>query len=94
MRKATVAAAPGAAREFAARVTEYVNERHGLSVSYGAEINGDANIYWYADYESLGADEQALGSIMGDTEYWDKVVPESEGLFVPGSVHDTMVVVI
>ncbi len=91
-RRATVAGSPGA-REFAARVTEYVNQRHGLKVSWGAAINGAQDLYWYADYPSLGAYEEALGKIMTDEEYWEKVLPEADGLFVPGSVHDTMVVV-
>lgn len=80
------------ATEWAKHAGKYVDGKFGFThVEVGAEVYGDAGrIYWIAKQDSL--ESLARGSLesLVDPGYQGELM-KGVGLFVPGSVHDKVV---
>ena len=69
------------ALEFAATISEYVEEQFDTTVTWGLQIGGTVGaIHWYSDYGSLGELEEILGRTMTDAGYM-KLIAEAQDLF-------------
>lgn len=81
------------ALDWAKKAAEFVNGRFGLNqVEVGIEAYGQAGrVFWIAREESLESLAQGTLESMGDEAYL-AMEAQTAGLFVPGSVHDTVVV--
>ena len=91
-RTATVkhAAEIPAATQFAADVTTYLNKRHDLDMKFGIELFGAPKIHWYYDFESLDESAKLNGILLKDRDY-EKMLKDSEELWIDESLHDTIV---
>jgi hypothetical protein len=81
------------ALEWAKKAAQYVNGKFGLSeVEVGIEAYGHAGrVYWIGRQKSLEALAQGALESMGDEAYL-QMEAQTAGLFVPGSLHDTVIV--
>ena len=81
------------ALEWAKKAAEYVNGKFGLTdVEVGVEAYGNAGrVYWIGRQQSLESLAQGALQSMGDEAYL-QFEAQTAGLFVPGSVHDTVIV--
>lgn len=79
-------------REFAAKVTDHVNDNYDITLSWGMTLFGDGAVVWTVDYPSLAVYEQTLMKLQGDQAYW-KMIADARGLFLEGSVEDTLVAI-
>lgn len=81
------------ALEWAKKAAQYVNGKYGLTqVEVGVEAYGRAGrVHWIGREESLQS--LAIGSLesMADETYLQMELQAAD-LFVPGSVHDTVIV--
>src|SRR5579863_9158423 len=71
----------------------YVESKFGLpKVSVWIDAFGDINtVRWTIDYADLAAIDKANAQLMADGDYWTMVERANEkGLFIDGSVHDTV----
>ena len=78
------------ARDFAARITNHVNETLGMTMEWGVQVFDEGRIVWTAEYPTLAAYEQDLEKLTADATYW-KLSQEAKGMFVDGSLKDTLV---
>lgn len=79
------------AAQWAKEVAEYISENFGVTVTAYSEIFGDnGTLHWYADYESLAQLEQVNMKLNADQQYLN-MLEKSVGMFIEGSVHDTLV---
>jgi hypothetical protein len=83
----------GKAIEWAKKAAQYVNGRFGLTqVEVGIEAYGNVGrVYWIGREESLETLARGALQSMADEAYL-QMEAQTAGLFVPGSVHDTVVV--
>ena len=79
------------AMEFAAKVTQLVNERYpDAGVRWGMEVGGTAGtIHWFMDLPDLLTVEQMFTGLLSDPEYLS-LVDSSGAAFLPGA-KDSMV---
>jgi hypothetical protein len=91
-RTATVkhAAEVPAAVQFATAVTAYLNKRHDLNMKFGVELFGAPKIHWYYDVESLDDSAKLDATLLKDRDY-EKMLKDSEDLWIDESMHDTIV---
>ena len=91
-RTATVkhAAEIPAAAKFAADVTSYLNKRHDLNMKFGVELFGAPKIHWYYDLQSLDDSAKLNEVLLKDPDY-EKMLRDSEELWIDESLHDTIV---
>ena len=80
------------AMTFAGKVTQLVNDRFPqVGLRWGMQVGGTAGVvHWTMDLDDLAAVQELFSTLMADGEYLS-LVDSSGGVFVPGSVHDTMV---
>ena len=78
--------------EFAKKIGHYVDGKFGFSkVKVGVEVYGNVGrIYWIGEQESLETVARGALQSLTDPGYL-KVVAEGTGLFVAGSIHDTVI---
>lgn len=75
---------------FAAAVSSYLNENHGLDISWGVEVGGTVGkVHWYVDYEDMAALEASLMKTMNDEGY-QNLVDTVNDVFA-GNAEDTLV---
>lgn len=79
-----------AALKFANEVTAYLNKRHDLGMKFGVEMFGEPTIHWYYDFESLDDSAKLNAALLKDGEY-EKMLKNSEDLWIEQSTHDTVV---
>jgi hypothetical protein len=80
--------------QWAKEVAEYVNTKQGGELRVSVDAFGEyPTIRWFADVESLAFLEQRLGEIMVDQGYW-QLIAKAEGLFVEGTINDTVMNII
>jgi len=81
----------GAAITWAKEVTDYLNGKYtGTNVQVFAQRFGDVStIVWEADFDTLASLDDYQHSLNTNEEYW-ALVAKSEGVFVEGSVYDTV----
>jgi len=78
------------ASKFASDICSYYAELTGVQLIWGLEVGGTVGkIHWYADYENFAALETALGLIMSDAGYGERLATAND-LFV-GPAEDTWV---
>lgn len=82
-----------AAVQFAAEIAAYLNKRHSLNMKVGVELFGAGSIHWYYDLESLDKSVQLNATLLQDREYFE-MVNKARGLWVDGSLHDTIVTLV
>ena len=72
-------------------VTDYLNGKYpGTTVTVFAHRFGNVNtIVWEADFDTLASLDDYQHTLNTNEEYW-ALVAKSEGLFVEGSVDDTV----
>jgi hypothetical protein len=82
-----------AAMTFATKVTQFHNQRFPDSqLRWGMQFGGATGvIHWTMDVPDLATLQQIFTALMGDGEYLS-MIDSVGGVFVPGTVHDTMVV--
>ena len=90
----SVRAAGGKAREataWAQEVTTYLNGKFGeTNLQAFAQRFGDVStLSWQADFDSLASLDNYQQSVNGDQGYWG-LVDKADGLFVEGSINDTV----
>lgn len=78
------------ARDLAARITNHLNDTLGMAIEWGAQVFGEGRIVWTAEYATMAAYEHDLEKLMGDDTYSD-LIQETAGIFVEGSLKDTLV---
>jgi hypothetical protein len=73
------------------KIVEHINANYpGTTFQLFTEIFGDVNrIHWISDYETLADIEAVMLRINQDQAYF-KIVGDSPGVFIEGSLHDTM----
>lgn len=81
------------ALEWAKKAAQYVNGKFGFTeVEVGIEAYGNAGrVYWIGREQSLESLAQGALESMVDEAYL-QMEAQTAGLFVPGSVHDTVIV--
>jgi len=91
VRSAKVKASFPAALEWAKEVTEYINNKHSPpKVSVYTGMFGDVNtIFWEAEHKDLASLEAVFAKLTSDPGYW-ALVDKATGLFIEGSVHDSI----
>ena len=78
------------AKDFAARITDHLNDTLGMTMEWGVQVFGEGRIVWTAEYPTLAAYEQDLEKLTVDATYWE-LSQEAKGIFVDGSLKDTLV---
>jgi hypothetical protein len=80
------------AMEYAKHIGKYVDGKFGFSdLQVGVEIYGDVGrIYWIGKQDSLESLARGAQQALTDPGYLQEL-QKGVGLFVPGSVHDTVV---
>ncbi len=80
------------ALEWAKKAAQYVNGKFGLTdVEVGIEVYGNVGrVFWIGRENSLESLAQGALESMGDEAYL-QLEAQTAGLFVPGSVHDTVI---
>jgi hypothetical protein len=80
------------AMEFAKKIGHYVDGKFGFSkLKVGLEVYGNVGrIYWMGEQENLETLARGAVQSLTDPGYL-KVVAEGTGLFVAGSLHDTVI---
>lgn len=78
---------------WARSATDYVDGRFGFSkVEFGVEVYGSAgSIYWIGRQDSLESMGKGAAQALTDQGY-QQLLLKATGLFVPGSVRDTVLV--
>jgi hypothetical protein len=81
------------ALEWAKKAADYVNGKFGFTdVEVGIEAYGSAGrVYWIGKEQSLETLARGALESMGDEAYL-QMEAQTAGLFVPGSLHDTVIV--
>lgn len=79
-----------AAAKFAAEVTEYLNKRHSIHVSFGIEIFGAPCVHWYFDADSIDKMTQVNAALLKDRDYLG-MLDKVKGIWLEGSLKDTLV---
>jgi hypothetical protein len=81
------------ALEWAKKAAQYVNGKFGLTnIEVGIETYGNVGrVYWIGKEHSLESLAQGALESMGDEAYL-QMEAKAAALFVPGSVHDTVIV--
>jgi hypothetical protein len=75
---------------FAAAVSDYLGDKHGLDIAWGLEVGGTVGkVHWYVDYENMAALETTLTQTMDDAGY-QGLVDSVNDVFV-GNATDTLV---
>jgi hypothetical protein len=79
------------ATAWAQEVTTYLNGKFGEThLQAFTQRFGDINtISWQADFDSLASLENYQQAVDGDKDYWD-LVEKTDGLFVDGTLNDTV----
>lgn len=92
IRSATVRhiASMPAALKYAAEVTSYVREHHGMTMRFGAQMFGGTRVEWHLDFESLDKMTAQTMQLMQDPEYL-ALIDRNRELWVDGSVTDKLV---
>jgi hypothetical protein len=85
-----IATALPAALQAAAETTAYLNKNHSLNMKFGVEQYGSCRIHWQCEFDSLDKFDQLNQKLLKDREYLD-MVKRTEGLWVHGSLKDTLV---
>src|SRR5262249_48393093 len=77
---------------WASKVARYAEDKFAFSnVRTGLEVYGRVGgIYWLAEQESLESLAKATQATVTDADY-RQLLNEARGLFVPGSVEDTVI---
>ncbi len=80
------------ALQWAKTAAQYVNGTFGLTdVEVGIEVYGNVGrVFWIGRENSLESLAQGALESMGDEAYL-QLEAQTAGLFVPGSVHDTVI---
>ena len=80
------------AQEWAKKVAQYVDGKFGFSnFRVGMEVYGAVGrIYWIAEQKSLESLARGLQESLADAGYLQMLI-QATGLFVPGSVKDTVI---
>jgi hypothetical protein len=81
----------GATIQWSKEVTDYLNGKYaGTNVQVFAHRFGDVStIVWEADFDTLASLDDYQHTLNANEAYW-AVVAKSAGLFVEGSVDDTV----
>jgi hypothetical protein len=76
---------------WAQELTTYLNSKFGeTNLQVFTQRFGDINtIAWQADFDSLASLNNYQQAVNVDTGYWE-LVDKTDGLFVDGSIHDTV----
>ena len=79
------------ATAWAQEVTTYLNGKFGeTNFQVFAQRFGDVStLSWQADFDSLASLDNYQQSVNGDNGYWG-LVDKADGLFVEGSINDTV----
>ena len=78
------------AGEFAAAVSDYIQEHFGVEVTWGLQVGGTVGkLHWFVDYTDMAHMEAVLAKTMTDPGYI-KLIDEAADLFV-GEATDTIV---
>jgi len=80
------------AQEWAKKVAHYVDGKFGFSkVRVGMEVYGSVGrIYWIGEQDSLESLARGAQESLADAGYL-QMLTQATGLFVPGSVKDTVI---
>lgn len=72
-------------------IADYVNTHHSPpKVHVYTGLFGDVNtIFWEAEHKDLASLEGVFAKITSDQGYW-AVVSKANGLFIEGSLHDSL----
>jgi hypothetical protein len=74
--------------EWALKVADYVNKKYDTNVEVLMNVTGaQTELHWFARGESVGEIEELFGKLLSDAGY-KKMLEESEGLFVDGTLKD------
>jgi hypothetical protein len=78
----------GAARAFAAEVTEYVKGAHKLDFEIVRPVGGSPQrVAWVGRYKDLAAYEDAMNKLAGDRRFAE-LSTKTADLWVPGTMQD------
>ena len=90
-RTAVVAGGKGQeAGAFAAEVSKYVTDK-GMPTTWGVQAGGvSGTVHWFTDYPDMTAFEAGMVMSMTDPGYL-AVLAKAEGLFIDGSIQDTII---
>jgi hypothetical protein len=78
------------ARDFAAKITEHLNDTLDMTMEWGVQVFGEGRIIWTAEYPTLAAFERDLAKVTDDDRS-QELSQEADGIFVDGSLKDTLV---
>jgi hypothetical protein len=78
------------AMQLAAEVTGCVNRQHSLKMNFGAEVFNECRIHWYFDFESVDKLSAMGMTLLQDAKYTE-MLTKGKGLWVEGSLRDTIV---
>lgn len=78
----------GAARAYAAEVTEYIKGAHKLDLELVRPVGGNpSRVGWLGRYKDLAAYEDAMNRLVSDKRFVEMSAKTGD-LWVPGSMHD------
>lgn len=87
----TASVAPGRmaqAQAHALEVSQYVKQRHGVTVSVSFPVGGNPNrVRWSLEMASLAAYEAWTAQTRADADYW-AVLAKGSDLYIAGSIFD------
>ncbi len=79
------------ALRWAKEAAEYITTKHSpLKVLVSTGLFGDVNtIFWEVEYKDLASFEASSAKLNADQGYW-AVLSKATGLFIEGSLHDSL----
>ncbi|UCF98163.1 MAG: hypothetical protein JSV89_01185 [Spirochaetaceae bacterium] len=73
---------------WALKVADYVNKKYDTNVEVLMNVTGiQTELHWLARGKSVGEIEELFGKLLSDPEY-QKLLGETEGMFVDGTLKD------
>ena len=74
--------------EWSLKVADFVSKKYNTNVEVLMNVTGlQTEVHWLARGESVGEIEKLFGKLLSDPEY-QKLLGETEGLFVDGTLRD------
>lgn len=92
MRSAKISSGKAAqALQWSKEILEFTKKYKGVSNTqvFFQSFGESGTVWWCADYESLANWEEVSQQIFADPAWWQKM-DEAAGLFIEGSVNDTV----
>ena len=79
------------AAQWAKEVADYISKNYDVTVTAYTESFGEnGTLHWYADYDTLAHIEQVNMKLNADQQY-QTMLEQSVGMFIEGSIRDTLV---